>query len=104
MSITNKLSVPLAWLVQAPLAAAFFALAGCATVGSSGPSTGRVMKADQQSIDAAGIKILDVSDVVARRVSDANQQPLFSQELGFGAAEPTTIGPGDVIDISIVEA
>lgn len=104
MSITDKISAPLARLVRISLVLAVAALSGCASVGSSGPSTGRVMKAGQQSIEAAGIRIIDLTGAVSRRVADANQQLLFSRELGFGAAEPTTIGAGDVLDISIVEA
>jgi polysaccharide export outer membrane protein len=77
---------------------------GCASVGSSGPSTGRVVKAGQQYIEASGIQVVDVTDTVARRLSDLHQPTLFSQELGSGFAEPTIIGPGDVVDISIVEA
>jgi polysaccharide export outer membrane protein len=86
------------------LALATGLVAGCASVGSSGPSTGRVTKAGQQYIEASGIKIVDVTDTVARRLSDLNRPPLFSQELGGGFVEPTVIGPGDVVDITIVEA
>src|SRR5206468_4282932 len=55
-------------------------------------------------INASGIKVVNVTDAVARQVAEAAKPPLFSQELGFGFAEPTTIGPGDVVDITIVEA
>ena len=79
-------------------------VAGCASVGSSGPSTGRVVKAGQQYIEASGIKVVDVTDSVARRLADLNQPPLFSQELGSGFAGPTIVGAGDVVDITIVEA
>lgn len=77
---------------------------GCASVGSSGPSTGRVVKAGQQYIETSGIKVVDVTDTVARTLADLNRPPLFSRELGSGFAEPTIIGSGDVVDISIVEA
>ena len=86
------------------LAATGSALAGCVAAGGSGPTTAAVMKANQQSIEASGIKIIDVTDAVARRVATANQPPLFSNELGEGYASPTVIGPGDVIDVTIVEA
>jgi polysaccharide export outer membrane protein len=79
-------------------------LAGCASVGASGPSTAGVVKASQQRIENAGIKVVDVTDSVARQTADLNRPALFSKELGEGFAEPTVIGPGDVIDISIVEA
>ncbi|MFL6760271.1 polysaccharide biosynthesis/export family protein [Sphingomonas sp.] len=79
-------------------------LAGCASVGASGPSTAQIVKVRQQQIENSGIKLVDVTDSVARQTADFNRPALFSQELGDGFAEPTVIGPGDVIDISIIEA
>ena len=87
-----------------PLAATLPALAGCASAGASGPSAGHVAEASRQYVEASGIKVIKVTDTVARQVSDAAKPVLFSQELGQGYAEPTTIGPGDVVDITIVEA
>jgi len=83
---------------------AFSLLAGCASVGASGPSTAQVAKASQQYIESSGIKVVDVTDTVARHVADLERPAMFSDELGTGYAEPTIIGPGDVVDISIVEA
>lgn len=102
--MTSKASKQLFACTRLALALATGLVAGCASVGSSGPSTGRVTKAGQQYIEASGIKIVDVTDTVARRLSDLNRPPLFSQELGGGFVEPTVIGPGDVVDITIVEA
>ena len=79
-------------------------LASCASAGASGPTAGHVEEASKQYIEASGIKIINVTDSVARQVTDAAKPALFSQELGPGFAEPTTIGPGDVVDITIVEA
>jgi polysaccharide biosynthesis/export protein len=86
-----------------PLALAAL-LPGCISAGSSGPSRAQILKADQHTIEASGVKIIEVTDDVARRVSMANQTPLFSQELGEAVAEPTIIGAGDVVDITIIEA
>lgn len=89
---------------QLPLAAAALALTGCMSAGASGPSSRQVMRAAQQSIETSGIKVIDINDAVARRVALANQPVLFSEQLGQGFVSPTVIGPGDVIDISIIEA
>jgi len=62
------------------------------------------MKAGQQTIETAGIKVVEVTDTVARRILNHNRRTLFSEGLGEGYAQGTVIGPGDVIDISIVEA
>ena len=101
MSMSNSVKGRLSRL---SLVVAAAALAGCASAGASGPSRARIMKAGDQTIEAAGIKIIDVNDSVARQVLNANQTPLFSQALGEGVAEPTIVGPGDVVDISIIEA
>ncbi|QIL03232.1 polysaccharide export protein [Sphingomonas sinipercae] len=85
-------------------AAMALALSGCMSAGASGPSAGRVMRASAQSIEQSGIKVVDVDGYVARRVALANRPSLFSDQLGPGFAGATVIGPGDVIDISIVEA
>ncbi|WP_426693462.1 polysaccharide biosynthesis/export family protein [Sphingomonas sediminicola] len=89
---------------RASILMAGVSLTACASVGASGPSRNQIMKAGEQTIESAGIKIVDVNDTVARQVLNANQTPLFSQALGEGVAEPTVIGPGDVVDISIIEA
>jgi polysaccharide export outer membrane protein len=80
------------------------ALSGCMSAGGSGPSRGQIVKASQQSIETSGIKVIDVDGNVTRRLALANQPALFSEQLGPGFAGATVIGPGDVIDISIIEA
>nr|WP_281389430.1 hypothetical protein [Sphingomonas sediminicola] len=50
-------------------------LTACASVGASGPSRNQIMKAGEQTIESAGIKIVDVNDTVARQVLNANQTP-----------------------------
>ena len=87
-----------------PLAFAATALTGCSSVGASGPSASSVMHASERTIDESGIKVVDVTDAVARQQVVANRAPLFSQLLGDGTAETTIFGPGDVLDISIIEA
>lgn len=84
--------------------AALSALSACASIGSSGPSAGRVLKAGQLSVEQAGIKVIDITDAVSRQTTLANAGPMFSEALGTGFAEPTLIGPGDVVEVTIVEA
>lgn len=79
-------------------------LAGCTIAGSSGPSTRNVLRADNQTVEAAGIKVIDVTDAVARRIAVHSLPPLFSDVLGESFGEGTVIGPGDQIDITVIEA
>jgi polysaccharide export outer membrane protein len=91
-------------LGRVALLAAMSALGACASVGSSGPSTKQIMRASQTNLQASGIKIIEVTDAVSRQLAAANLPPLFSEVLGPGFAEPTIIGPGDAVEITIVEA
>lgn len=91
-------------LRSAILLSAALALTACMAAGSSGPTRAQVMRAERQSVETSSVKIVDVTDAVARRISNANQHLLFSQELGEGLAGSTVIGPGDVVDITILEA
>ncbi|WP_347233112.1 polysaccharide biosynthesis/export family protein [Sphingomonas glacialis] len=52
----------------------------------------------------ASIKVIDVSDLVARRVIATQHDRLFSESLGEGYAAGSIIGRGDVLDIAIWEA
>ena len=88
----------------APLAILAFALAGCASAGSSGPTAGRVSKISDETIAGAGIKVVDVNDAVAHQILNQSRPVLFSEQLGEGLAGSPEIGPGDIIDISIIEA
>lgn len=87
------------------LGTAFLALAlsACAVLPTSGPSTGSI-NGVADTPTGAGIKIIDVTDAVARGIIAHNRQVLFSQELGEGRAIGSVIGKGDVLDIAIWEA
>lgn len=87
----------------AGLATAVLTLAGCTTLGSSGPGTGKVMRSEQSSVSNADIRIVDVTDEVTRRLLTASQPTLFSDVLGDGAPERTVIGQGDVLAVSVWE-
>jgi len=81
------------------------ALAGCSTLGSSGPATRVVLKAPSgdKGIPAA-IQIMELTDGVAQSVMKGDRRRLFSEVFGEGAPVGTVIGQGDVVDISIWEA
>jgi len=79
-------------------------LAGCASLGASGPSTRAVRDAGEKSVGSANIQIVPVTDEVARRVLAASRSGLFSEVLGDVAPEWTVIGRGDVLQVSIWEA
>ncbi|MET3761222.1 polysaccharide biosynthesis/export family protein [Sphingomonas sp. UYEF23] len=80
-------------------------LSGCAIMSAAGPSSRSVNRAGGVVMDNnASIKIIDVSDGVARRVIASQQQRLFSESLGDGYAAGSIVGRGDVLDIAIWEA
>lgn len=87
------------------LTALVAATAGCASLGSSGPSTRAVNAVSKvPNPGAAEIKVVDVTDAVARRVLASSRARMFSAIFGDGASYRSTIGPGDVLDIAIWEA
>lgn len=75
---------------------------------ASGPTArniDRVSKAEGGTDAAgAGIKVVDVTDAVARQIAADDHKVLFSQELGEGRPIGSVIGKGDVLDIAIWEA
>jgi polysaccharide export outer membrane protein len=87
----------------ASLTFAVVALAGCTTLGSSGPRTGKVMSSRTSSVSNADIRIVEVNDDVARRLLTASRPPLFSDILGEGAPEKTVIGQGDLLTVTVWE-
>lgn len=81
------------------------ALSSCAIAPGTGPSArsiGRV--AEDSKLAGAGIKIVDVTDAVARRIASSKRQDLFSDELGEGLPIGSVIGKGDILDVAIWEA
>ena len=79
-------------------------LGACAIAPSSGPSTRSVNNAVAQDRNGYGIKIVDVTDAVARRLIASDHKMQFSQDLGEGHAIGSTIGKGDVLEIEIWES
>lgn len=81
-----------------------FALSGCASLGSGGPTAGAIKGADGDLVGQAGIAIIDVTDTVARRAIASARPALFSEVLGDSPAVETVIQRGDVIGVTIYEA
>jgi len=79
-------------------------LSACSFMTAAGPSSRAVNHADQQTVANADIRIIDVTDAVARQVIASNRSALFSEILGDGMPVGSVIGAGDVLDIAIWEA
>lgn len=79
-------------------------VAGCASLGASGPSTSEVRSAGKESIGNGNVQIIPVTDSVARQVASASGVTEFSQVLGDLPPRGTIIGRGDVLQVSIWEA
>lgn len=79
-------------------------LSGCSSLGGSGPSRQDVSTASGRVVGNADIKVLDVTDAVARRVLEAGKFALFSETLGDSGPIGSVIGRGDVLEVTIWEA
>ncbi len=91
-------------LANIAVAAGALALSGCALQSSAGPSSRAVNGSERAAVAGADIRIIDVTDEVARRISEANRSALFSQSIGDGTPIGSVIGKGDVLDIAVWEA
>lgn len=87
-----------------PVLLSAVSLSACAVLPGTGPSSRAVTRADGAPLASADIKIVDVTDDVARRVITSQRATLFSEALGDGHAAGSVIGRGDVLDIAIWEA
>ncbi|QDK34848.1 polysaccharide biosynthesis/export family protein [Sphingomonas sp. IC081] len=100
-------------LRPAAVALGLAALSGCASFGSSGPSTGAITEAGKAAGKTAhgktaqadaDIHVVDLSDAVIGRGRDYAQSRHFSDLFGTGTPVGTVIGTGDVLDIGVWEA
>lgn len=78
---------------------------GCSAgsiVGGSGPGTSQVtsVRHDRES----GIRLVDVTGAVTRKVIETGRTPSFAEKFGGGSAVGTVVGKGDVLNVSIWEA
>ncbi|QUT04350.1 polysaccharide export protein [Sphingobium phenoxybenzoativorans] len=79
-------------------------LSGC-TTSAAGPSAGAVNRAESHpEVVNADIKIIDLTDSVARRVMSSSRGATFADGLGDGVPIGMKIGRGDVLDVAIWEA
>lgn len=76
-------------------------LAGCSSLGASGPTTGKVRSVERQYPD---MKIVEVTEAVSRNLASMKKHPSFAESFGEGLPVGSVIGAGDIIDISIWEA
>jgi polysaccharide export outer membrane protein len=80
-------------------------VSGCTSLlGGGGPTTDEVKHAAGAPLADAQIKIINVTDQVARQVIASSHPALFSDVLGEGQPVGTVIGRGDILDIALWEA
>jgi polysaccharide biosynthesis/export protein len=79
-------------------------VSGCSSLGAGGPSTRMVRHAASQPLGSADIKVVDVSEAVARQAVASSRATLFSQAIGDAPPEEMIIGRGDVLEVTIWEA
>lgn len=79
-------------------------LSACSNLSGSGPSSGDIKSAGGTAIANADIKIIDVNDMVARKVIAANSAANFSDILGDAPPIGSIVGRGDVIEVTIWES
>ncbi len=79
-------------------------LSGCAGfLPTIGPSRSAINEAKPPP-NAAAIQIVDIDDAVTRRLLAQRATRLFSETLGNQRIAARTVGPGDVLEVSIWEA
>ena len=79
-------------------------LAACSSLGSGGPTSRAINRAEGSVVDQAGIQVIDITDAVTRRSLEVGRPALFSEIFGDVRATETMIERGDVIDVTIFEA
>lgn len=84
--------------------ASCLSLAGCSGFGATGPSAVKIVRADQTTLALSQIRVVDLTDAVARKVSTATAQASFSKAIGNASPVGSVLGPGDAVDITIWEA
>jgi polysaccharide biosynthesis/export protein len=79
-------------------------LSGCAGfLPTVGPSRAQVERG-QPPVGASAIQVLDVDDAMTRTLLAQRERRLFSETLGTGGPVARTVGPGDLLEVSIWEA
>ncbi|QQN74309.1 polysaccharide biosynthesis/export family protein [Croceicoccus sp. YJ47] len=79
-------------------------IAGCSTLGASGPSPDAIVEAGQAGGEERQIVVVPLDENSARRTAAVVEAQRFSDVFGNPQPGDTTIGVGDVLDIAIWEA
>jgi len=81
-------------------------LAGCSTLPRSGPRYAEIKHfgAEQGAVQNAPVQMLDVTEVVTRRLREVTPPPSFAALLGETAPYGSIVGRGDILSIGIWEA
>ncbi len=91
-------------LAALALLTAAILLAGCGTLGASGPTRSAILDAGEQSYAEADIRVVDLDQPTIRRAGEVRRASSFAQTFGDSAPSGTVFGRGDTIAISIWEA
>ncbi len=79
-------------------------LAGCTSLGSSGPSRSTVQKAGGANYADAGVVIVELNDKTVRHLAGLGRARSFAEVFGPGLSSPMVFGQGDLVEVSIWEA
>lgn len=87
------------------LASASTSLAGCSSnfISAAGPTTGQVVRSSE-NLTLHGIRLIDVTDSVARKLMNTQIQNSFADTLGDATPNGMLAGTGDVLEVVIWEA
>lgn len=79
-------------------------LAGCTSLGASGPNVGRVLGTAETEILGTAVQVIDVNSAVAERAALFVQERGFAETLGESPPVGTIVGPGDLVGVTVWEA
>ncbi|MCK0098408.1 polysaccharide export protein [Qipengyuania sp. S6317L1] len=79
-------------------------IAGCSSLGASGPAGGDVRSADSADYQGEGIEIVDLDGRAIERLGQYGRASEFAEVFTDEAPSAELIGYGDVLDIAIWEA
>jgi polysaccharide export outer membrane protein len=89
---------------SAAAALATLSICGCAGfLPTIGPSRSQI-ETSKPSPNAAAIQVIDVDDALTRRLLAQRTSRMFSETLGNKRIGSRTVGPGDMLEVSIWEA
>src|SRR5436190_23070407 len=68
------------------------ALAGCTSLGATGPSAREIRHASDRTVEGAAVTVVDLDQAVGARLDAANRHAPFSEVFGDVPASGTIIG------------